>query len=84
MSFPRECPNSYECAHSNVGNTHVCCRMTIDQISNTPLPFNPVQGYLGNLATVTFRPPIDEITCPTGYKHFINFFKIITVYLTLA
>lgn len=74
MSFLHECPSGYKCAHSNVENMHICCRMTIDQSTNIITPYNNIQSYSGNPA-FTFRPPVDEITCPIGYLAYKFKFK---------
>ncbi|KAH7727321.1 Protein K01C8.2 [Aphelenchoides avenae] len=53
LVFPGMCPNGYECSFSDQPGINVCCRAA--------QPPNPGTD-------VTFRPPVDELTCPLGWS----------------
>ncbi|KAL3098139.1 hypothetical protein niasHS_001975 [Heterodera schachtii] len=72
ITWPSECPAGYECALSNRPDVHVCCRrMTVPPNPNVPLPNTDLPPPLQTeqpIESITFRPPVDELTCPVGWS----------------
>uniref|UniRef100_A0A914HCB0 Uncharacterized protein n=1 Tax=Globodera rostochiensis TaxID=31243 RepID=A0A914HCB0_GLORO len=74
INWPNECPAGYECALSNRPGIHVCCRRLPappnPNVPNTDMPPPPpLQPPTQQPpASITFRPPVDELTCPVGWS----------------
>ncbi|KAI6241871.1 hypothetical protein M3Y99_00289500 [Aphelenchoides fujianensis] len=58
-----DCPLNFDCAPSNLNGVNVCCK-TNGGDPATPTPFPPLQPT----ELPTFRPPVQELTCPVGWS----------------